>query len=279
MAKETPAQRKARLHAAAMKRRAAARGGSSADDRGVGGVGDIEVASSDRYIGVPSDYKANVTTGRQAVTSTQANYGSTFISSKPEVKTVAPRYKEGAQYDPAGWSRERIAELQMQMVKAGLLTGQFALGRWDDASSDAYKSVLSYANRAGLRMQEALDAIKANPTPDDAGPKRAPLVVQLSNEADLRTIADKVATDAIGHGFTPAELAQYILQQHGAERAEQTAAYNATETGGTVTAAPNAQVAATDLARELHPQEFEATGLVNLAKSFLDGIRPVDRTF
>lgn len=68
------------------------------------------------------------------------------------------RYFEGADWQPAAWSPEKVASLQREMEAAGLIPAgtQYRLGVWDDTSRAAYRDLLGYANATGLIVPQAL---------------------------------------------------------------------------------------------------------------------------
>lgn len=60
-----------------------------------------------------------------------------------------PIYFEEDILAPAGRSPEAIRAIQVDLVRAGLLTDTFSYGVWDELTSDAYGAVLGYANQMG----------------------------------------------------------------------------------------------------------------------------------
>lgn len=76
--------------------------------------------------------------------------------------TVPARFFQGDELNPAGWSEERRAALQEQMVSAGLLDADsYYVGMWDENSIGAYKTILGYSNLWGTDPEETLNRLQA----------------------------------------------------------------------------------------------------------------------
>lgn len=59
--------------------------------------------------------------------------------------------------EPTRWrSPERVGALQRDLVEAGVLEGDFQYGMFDDATADAYKALLTFANASELSKGKAL---------------------------------------------------------------------------------------------------------------------------
>src|SRR5688500_10350132 len=73
---------------------------------------------------------------------------------------VPPRYFDGDDWAPASLPGPRIAELQRQMVAAGLIPRgtSYRNGYWDDVSRGAYRQLLAEANASGLSAQQQVKA-------------------------------------------------------------------------------------------------------------------------
>jgi hypothetical protein len=78
----------------------------------------------------------------------------------------SPQYFEGEQFDPGGWTTERIAKLQRDLVTAGLLTESFSMGVWDGASISAYYNLLAASNVSGQEWGDQLKEFKTM-TPEE----------------------------------------------------------------------------------------------------------------
>lgn len=63
---------------------------------------------------------------------------------------------EAKSLEPATWDSARIQRQQTMLAQIGALTGDFAIGLWDDPSMQAYASVLNFANTAQITEGEAL---------------------------------------------------------------------------------------------------------------------------
>lgn len=72
-------------------------------------------------------------------------------------------YTEGDDRVPAGLPVELVVQLQRGMARAGVLSGQFRIGVWDDKSRNAYRQVLAFANQQGTSDLEALNQLASAP--------------------------------------------------------------------------------------------------------------------
>jgi hypothetical protein len=71
-----------------------------------------------------------------------------------------PQYFEGEQFDPGGWTTERIAKLQRDLVTSNLLTESFSFGVWDQTSAAAYAQLLGASNMSGMDWADQLKQFK-----------------------------------------------------------------------------------------------------------------------
>lgn len=128
---------------------------------------------------------------------------------------TAARYMEGDEYRPAGWSVERIARLQRRMVKAGLMTSAFALGVWDQTSSDAYSYLLALSNQVGKEATGLLRRFEANPlyeapefqAPAFLKPDKAALASSVEDAFEALFKREPTAREV-------AEYAKFLTQQY-----------------------------------------------------------------
>lgn len=74
-------------------------------------------------------------------------------------------YVEDDLLAPGAMAPEDIAMLQEQMRQAGLYpkNGSYRVGRWDEATIDAYERVLAHANRNGVPDRIALRQLRESP--------------------------------------------------------------------------------------------------------------------
>lgn len=113
---------------------------------------------------------------------------------------VPARYFDGDDWAPASLPGPRIAELQRQMVAAGLIPrgASYRNGVWDDVSRSAYRQLLGEANGSGLSAEQQVkvrqNAPKAN-QPEFQAPvrlKRDPAAIRSSVRA---LMADVIGPD------------------------------------------------------------------------------------
>lgn len=76
--------------------------------------------------------------------------------------SLSPRYKMGDELAPARWTPERRARLQRDLAEAGLLDA-YLPGVWDEASIDAYQSVLGLANINSTTADRVIEQYRSNP--------------------------------------------------------------------------------------------------------------------
>lgn len=163
---------------------------------------------------------------------------------------VGARYYEQDTLEPLKWSAEQRADLQRVLQGIGLYgEDKIRLGSWSSKDQAIYAELLASANVEGLTWAEMLQKWKRNPPADlldeikKNGP--APLVVHHTDARDLEQTAKEVSRQKIGRvdrGFANSVAGPY----QAIETQTQTAAYNAAETGGTVTDAPSASAFAAD---------------------------------
>lgn len=230
-------------------------------------------------IGVPEGYQA-----LQPPVGTPEQRGASPGGARPVVdrpeygpQLVAPRYYEGAELAPASASGEDIAEIQLALVEAGVLTGKYRFGVWDEQTKNAYKNVLELANQQGIDDISAMRLL-AN-APQAGGPAaapRAPLQVQLSNPDDLRLLFEDAFRQAYGRKMRPEELGSFVSDYQARERAVQEQAYAMDDPnnpqGGTIVEPPSASSAAQVAAEGVNPAErgaYDMLGTYERALNFM----------
>lgn len=207
-----------------------------------------------RPIGVPDNYVA-MRTERVRPQAGSARFGPVIddVGALPGrgrqvSRGIQPRYFEGDQFSPAGQSPERIAQIQAQLVAAGLLEeGEYWAGFWDAATSDAYKSVLGFANQSGLNADETIRRLQET-LPDSIKDARARKKAMETFQAppfikpDPATIAQDVKEAfrrRLGRDPTPDDLAEMAgvlgsayREAYEVEVAAQRAAFDAARRAG-----------------------------------------------
>ena len=124
------------------------------------------VGGQSLFLGVPDDYVAMPPTPSDPGATPGSGAAWRYAETATGPSAVPPRYMSGDEFAPAALPSELIAGLQTQLAAAGLLTGTVKLGIWDDASTEAYRRVLSFANLRGLDESAALDTLASTETTD-----------------------------------------------------------------------------------------------------------------
>lgn len=232
---------------------------------GPSGGGAPAATQGPRPIGVPDDYA--VPSGNPRLGVRFGGGGLFDMQWGVEQPLQTPRYMEGDEWMPASTSPGRIAELQQQMVDAGILKGKYRIGVWDQSSRTAYRSLLEVANGAGVDQTEALRMwSEAAPSEEEADEVRKPLI-QLDNPEDLRRVFKAGARKVLGRKVDDATLDSWIQEFHGAQRTHQTDIHGMTQVegapGGTITDPQSAGTFAEDKAAALDPTKADARKVVS----------------
>lgn len=224
-------------------------------------------ADAPKPLGVPEDYYVERTATRAVP---KGMRGGLTPKSYTVPTVVTPRYFAGHELGPGSLPAEEIARLQRAMAAAGILKGSYRIGVWDDQSIGAYRSLLEFANVAGVDEREALRRYSEAPESDpDAGADRAPLVVRTPNPEDLRAIFKRAAASELGKA-DPEMLERMVSSYTGVVTDYQKQAYAAAPTGGTIQEPPSADVYAAEQARTKNPAQAEAYGMYGRAREFFD---------
>lgn len=201
-------------------------------------------AGGPKPIGVPAGFTAQRPRNRTANV-----FGVDVPLPGQELASVAPRYFDGSEWDPATIPPEDRAQLQLALREAGLFSkGQkFTLGVWDESTRGAYKRLLAFANGTGQTWNEALqeygrtggagggsmiDADTGGPA--GLGSDRAPLVKRTTNPSELAATFEVIYRDRTGKKPSPGELSRMVNAYLSGESAQQEALYNAGAVGGSV---------------------------------------------
>ena len=190
---------------------------------------------------------------------------------------VPPRYALGDEWSPQtqSWSPERIADIQAQLVDAGLLDpDDYQRGFWDQESATAYRQLLGYSNVSGLESHQTLQRIgevksRFGSTADKAV-KRQPFISELTDPMALSDLLDDVAVRRMGRGLTPEEKARFSDSFRGLQESSQRQAYDMSApdaSGGSVTT-PNPQARAEAFVTENRPDDVAAYQYLQAFKSF-----------
>lgn len=216
--------------------------------------------SDEKPVGVEDDYQA--TRQRQAIPEAYSPEGNRpYAPGQQEYVAYkqAPTFYDDDLNRPYAWSPNSVASLQSDLVAAGLLSKKgFSLGVYDDSTRNAFKKVLTYANRSGLTsIDEAIGTFLNQPRggAGAGGRTRAPFSAQLPNPDDVKAIVDATVPKIIGRTLTDPEKQAVIAAYNAVATGAQQASYNAAESGGTVTEAPSVDTFVENKAKELAPEE------------------------
>lgn len=185
-----------------------------------------------------------------------------------------PRYFDGYEWRPASWSPNVIADLQRQMVDAGLITedSRLQVGVWDETSRGAFTKLLGFANASGTTWEQALQrwSEMSAAFPQQGGPERPPLQVRLSNPDDLKRVFRTAVIDTLGAGWDDTKLTSLVNAYQALERHFQETEYNQAESGGTSVAPPDPTTFAMEKAVEADPVGAQASDFRDAASQFFD---------
>lgn len=180
----------------------------------------------------------------------------------PPDQISASPYRPGAELVYASAPPEQIVAVQQRLVDAGLLRGTFRVGVWDQASRNAYKTVLGYANQLGTKVDYAFERWIASGLGEyDTTPaqERAPFSAEVTHPDDIRAGLREFFRDKTGTGkIDDAKLDAMVRAWQGEEVTAQRAAYDAAPTGGTVTATRDFGSFAEEQAQKVDPVGFRA---------------------
>lgn len=163
-------------------------------------------------------------------------------------------YQEGDQLNPGTGTQAQIAEMQGQLVQAGLLAPtDVRAGFWDAKSSDAYKVVLAFANQHAMNAQDALAQFLANPVAG-AGLPRYPL--SLDNPETIQADFASTAAGMTGGGIPASESQAFSNYQSGLEEQGRERYVSAkTDKNAAYVAAPTSSASARSYILAHNPQD------------------------
>lgn len=124
----------------------------------------------------------------------------------------------------------RFGEVQSLLFQAGYYgSASPILGSYSGSDQQAFIYALTDARNAGVPVQDFLAdrAAKATAQGLNAGPRRAPEVIQYTNPLDIKGAVGPEATQVLGRGLTDAQMQQYIDSVHAGEKTAADASYKA----------------------------------------------------
>lgn len=204
-----------------------------------------------------------------------------YTATTPSGESVPATFKDGDEMVPAALPPSQVRRLQDLLATVGVLD-EYRPGFWDPKSQAAYRTVLEFANGAGITdPQEAIRRIS------EAGPevlagssaKRTPLVSRLTNPLDVAAIANDIAKKRTGQRFSDDQLAKFQAAYRQAELAQQQAIYKAGGSGmpggpgGTIVDPPDLQRMAEAEAVKDNPFAAREMDLLNLNDAFMSALK------
>lgn len=159
---------------------------------------------------------------------------------------VPPQFREGDQHQLLSMSPEDIWQLQQAMAQAGVLTGQFRRGLADDATMQAYRELLGWANRLGTGrrpdfINATLQTLAASPEfqAEGGGVKQggAEALIRRRDPVELAQVARDSIRSLLGRDPDDAEIqdAASALAGFDLTAARQNAEMGSSALGGDIT--------------------------------------------
>lgn len=204
-----------------------------------------------------------------------------YAATTPTGESIPATFMDGDEMVPAALAPAQVRRLQDVLASVGVLD-EYRPGYWDARSQAAYRSVLEFANGAGITdPQEAIRRIS------EAGPevlagssaKRTPLVSRLTNPLDVAAIANDIAKKRTGQRFSDDQLAKFQAAYRQAELSQQQAIYKAGGSGmpggpgGTIVDPPDLQHMAEAEAVKDNPFAAREMDLLNLNDAFMSALK------
>lgn len=203
------------------------------------------------------------------------------------------QYYQGYSYMPQilNWSPVEKRRLQNRLVNSGLLQKDYRAGVWDEASAEAFTTILAMANQSGNDWEtELINYAKQQPMEYDAKTgtmrrtttgggsmaQRQKLVLRYSNPNDLATLANETAQKRLGRKLSQGELQKFVSSYNSMEADYQKAADAASTGGGTVVEPMQADTAADLAAQQADPVAYATRGILPAVDAINDMLRGRD---
>lgn len=263
------------------------KGVPAADDYGVGapptsttddteakfiGPGDSTLTSSFRAK-TPTPYSYDIPDSQSS------EYGFSGHTSGTTLVDTPPRYAVGDQWKPMteSWRSEDVADLQSQLVDAGLLDKtKYQRGFWDATSANAYEKLLGYANASGLDDSTTLrniKQIKSKYGSTDSTQTRQPFISQRRDPEALKSLLGAVSSRIMGAPLSPEEEDRFVTTFNDMSDTAQRAAYTASGSGlaggpGGIDQEVDPEAQAQKYLRETHPKDIVRHDVVDRFNQF-----------
>lgn len=196
-----------------------------------------------------------------------------------------PRYYDGDELLPSQWGPDKIADLQRQLVRAGLIRPgtRISVGVWDEASIDGYYKLLASANRNAVTWQGALNRILSqsqgtsevdefgNLIPvEETGAQQVP--TRTTPPEELRSVFRSAVIDTLGQGWDENKINQMVSAYNQLEVQRQQEAYAAEGTSGNVVGVPSPEAYITEQATQANPGRAQAEKSLDYLGQFMSMI-------
>lgn len=237
------------------------------------GPGDSTLTSSFRAK-TPTPYSYDIPDSQSS------EYGFSGHTSGATLIDTPPRYAVGDQWKPMteSWAPERVADLQSQLVDAGLLDKtKYQRGYWDSSSANAYEKLLGYSNASGLDDSTTLRNIQQIKSKygstDESGPTRQPFISQRRDPEALKSLLGAVSTRIMGAPLSPEEEDRFVTTFNDMSDTAQRAAYTASGSGlpggpGGIDQEIDPEAQAQKYLRETHPKDIVRHDVVDRFNQF-----------
>lgn len=152
-------------------------------------------------------------------------------------------------------------------------------GQKDPATIGAWLNALNYgadmtkggAKEGLLTLLAGLASQRRRQGGGAGGGDRAPLVVRLSDRADIEAVAKRAGQELIGREPDAEVVERIVSSVHALETQRQTQAYGAMESGGTITDPSVSGAAVSEMVEgQLDPTEVGVYGTTNRAQEFFN---------
>jgi len=246
--------------------------------------------STSTYIGIPNNYDpGRLPYGYPGTAGFSGSHEPLYPGGPQTDRQIPagyPGYQEGDQYRPRNLSSDQIWATQQTLAKMGLLSGPFLPRVWDQATADAYKAVLGYANQHGISDEQAMIELgnsaklglmtvdaQGNVIPaGSAAAQRAPLVTHLTDPKILKPAFRQIAIND-GVAWNEDQVNTAVMAYNALEKQRQQQAYDAQVKGGTVYDVPDPQSYMDAYVRDLAPgavAEHDALGFASEAMGLMN---------
>lgn len=174
-----------------------------------------------------------------------------------------PLYRNGDEWMPNNWSRDRVYMLQQALYMGGFIGPDDTITpyRFDPVTRSAFRDLLEYANSSAADWESTLAGFVEEPLVRPTDSARKPFVAEVANSADIASKTRDLAREQLGAGAAvDAHMGEIVSGFQQKQIAAQRAAYDAT--GGTIEAPPSLETFADQKFREIDPVRYDSRKVV-----------------